>query len=223
MSRANYSFDFGNVHCIVLDANLYMDWTNAALCEWLEDDLRSAHKAKWKIVVWHQPPFNSDAKYRLDERMCVVSPLLEKYGVDLVFNGHCHLYERSFPMRVRLEGEPKEALNDDGTVDGTICLDKKFDGLNNREPKGIIYVVTGAGGRPADDDHKPVIQPFTARLIAERNSFTMCDVAGDKLTMRQISTKGEVLDQIVIEKSASQPLKLLEGGCCLSTCQSPAA
>jgi hypothetical protein len=201
LTKANYSFDFGNVHCIVLDANKYMNWTTPALYDWLKKDLESASAATWKIVIWHQPPFNSDAKYCRDERMSVLSPLLEHYGVDLVFNGHCHFYERSHPIRVKLDGEPAAALNLDGTVNGTIYLDKSFDGVTNQNPDGIIYVVTGAGGRPSDDDHKPVDMPFMAKLVHTINSFTMCDVDGSTLTLRQLGVDGQELDRITISKT----------------------
>jgi 3',5'-cyclic AMP phosphodiesterase CpdA len=199
LSKVNYSFDFGNVHCVVLDANKYMDWTSPDLRQWLKDDLASAHAATWKIVIWHQPPFNSDAKYHSDERMAVVSPILEQYGVDLVFHGHCHFYERSYPIRVKLDGTPKAASNEDGTVNGTIYLDKEFDGAEKRNPNGIIYVVTGAGGHPASGDHMPIDMPFAAKVITG-NSFTMLDVNGGTLTMRQVSVDNKLLDQIIVQK-----------------------
>ena len=201
LKKANYSLDFGNVHLTVLDANKYMNWTAPALYDWVKKDLESASNATWKIVVWHQPPFNSDPKYCHDERMSVLSPLLEEHGVVFVFNGHCHFYERSFPISVKLKGEPAQALNLDGTVNGTVYIDKKFDGVNNCEPNGIVYVVTGAGGRPSDDDHKPIDMPFAAKLIHDINTFTMVDVDGETLTMRQMGVDGKELDRIVIRKA----------------------
>jgi 3',5'-cyclic AMP phosphodiesterase CpdA len=201
LSKANYSFDFGNVHCVVLDANKYMDWTSPDLRQWLKDDLESAHGATWKIVVWHQPPFNCDAKYHTDERMAVISPILEQYGVDLVFHGHCHFYQRTYPISVKLEGTPKAASNIDGTVNGTIYLDKEFDGVEKRSPNGIIYVVTGAGGHPASGEHMPIDMPFAAKVITG-NSFTMLDVDGGTLTLRQMSVDNQLLDQVILSKEA---------------------
>jgi 3',5'-cyclic AMP phosphodiesterase CpdA len=198
LSKANYSFDFGNVHCVVLDANKYMDWTSPELRQWLKNDLESA-LASWKIVVWHQGPFNSDAKYHSDERMAVISPILEQYGVDLVFHGHCHFYQRNYPIRVKLDGTPKQASNLDGTVNGTILIDKEFDGIEKRTPNGIIYVVTGAGGHPASGEHMPIDMPFAAKVITG-NSFTMLDVDGANLTLRQMSVDNKVLDQITLSK-----------------------
>ena len=206
LMKANYSLDFGSVHLTVLDANKYMNWSAPALYDWLKKDLESSD-ATWKIVVWHQPPFNSDPKYHTDERMSVLSPLLEEHNVVLVFNGHCHFYERSFPISVKLDGEPAQAQNLDGTVKGTAYLDKGFDGVTSCVPQGVIYVVTGAGGRPSDDDHRPISMPFAAKLVNEINSFTMVDVDGETLTLRQLGVDGNELDRIVIRKAKAAAVK----------------
>src|SRR6185503_10559530 len=39
---ANYSFDFGNAHWTVIDGNVYMDWTDAGLRNWLARDIAHA-------------------------------------------------------------------------------------------------------------------------------------------------------------------------------------
>src|SRR5262249_17039034 len=39
---ANFSFDYGNSHWTILDANTYMDWNNPSLREWLRKDLEAA-------------------------------------------------------------------------------------------------------------------------------------------------------------------------------------
>src|SRR5579863_3277027 len=55
---ANFSFDYGNSHWTVLDANTYMDWSNPSLREWMAKDLAAAHSATWRFVAFHQPGFN---------------------------------------------------------------------------------------------------------------------------------------------------------------------
>ena len=46
----NFSFDYGNAHYLVLDANAYMDWTDEKLRAWLEEDLKTASQATWRIA-----------------------------------------------------------------------------------------------------------------------------------------------------------------------------
>jgi hypothetical protein len=54
---ANFSFDYGNAHWLVLDSNPYADWTASELREWVERDLASARNATWRFVAFHHPGF----------------------------------------------------------------------------------------------------------------------------------------------------------------------
>jgi hypothetical protein len=79
-------------------------------------------------------------------------------------------------------------------------------------PDGVLYIVTGAGGAGAYDpdqtDNQPTWQPFTTKMVSDVYSFTLVDVDGRRLTMKQISEHGEELDRIVVTKpypGASRP------------------
>ncbi|KAL6008394.1 Purple acid phosphatase 15 [Asimina triloba] len=67
--------------------------------KWLERDLSSVNRSvtPWLVANWHPPWYNSyRAHYREAECMRVeMEELLYSYGVDIVFNGHVHAYERS--------------------------------------------------------------------------------------------------------------------------------
>ncbi len=89
-----YSFKKGNVTFFALDSN-YMDATQL---DWLQKQL-DATTTPWKICFFHHPLY-SDGRYHgpdLDLRH-VLSPILEKYGVNVVFSGHEHVYERIKPQ-----------------------------------------------------------------------------------------------------------------------------
>jgi len=91
-----YSFDYGNSHFIALDSNKEYE-PNTEQYDWLKNDLKNA-KAQWKFVFFHHPPYSSGFhKSSLDVRD-VLTPLFRKYGVDIVFNGHDHFYERTYPI-----------------------------------------------------------------------------------------------------------------------------
>ncbi|HEX2871166.1 MAG TPA: metallophosphoesterase, partial [Polyangiaceae bacterium] len=80
-----YSFDWGNVHFVGLDT----EQTGDAEAAWLDEDLKQ-NELPWTIVFAHRPPYSSgehgsDAAFR---RYFV--PVLEKYQVPLVLNGHDH-------------------------------------------------------------------------------------------------------------------------------------
>jgi hypothetical protein len=96
---ANFSFDFGNSHWTVLDANSYVDWTNRDLQAWVAADLAASRAARWRFVALHQPGFNSARKHADEQNIRLLSGVFEAGKVDVVFCGHVHNYQRSFPVR----------------------------------------------------------------------------------------------------------------------------
>ena len=90
-----YTYKKGNVRFFVLNSN-YMDPKQSA---WLETQLRDAGKGDWKICYFHHPLYSS-AKFHgpAVELRQVLEPLFIKYGVDAVFAGHDHVYERVHPQ-----------------------------------------------------------------------------------------------------------------------------
>jgi predicted phosphodiesterase len=85
-----YVFKKGDVAFFVLDSN-YMDPTQLS---WLEQNLKQSN-AKWKIAYFHHPLYNDGRNHGadLDLRSQLV-PLFQRYGVNVVFSGHEHVYER---------------------------------------------------------------------------------------------------------------------------------
>lgn len=198
---ANFSFDYGDVHWTVLDANRYMDWNDPALREWVRTDLKKAEKAKWRFVGFHQPGFNSSEAHFGEQQMRVVADLFEEGKVDLVLNGHVHNYQRSFPIRFAVApGQKSEGKK----VDGTWTLDKNFDGKTKTKPAGVIYLVTGAGGaglyNVQQQTQPETWQSFTEKFIADTHSLTVIDVDGKRLTVQQVAKDGKILDTFTITK-----------------------
>lgn len=203
----SYSFDWGNSHWVVLDTwNPHIDWTDPALRDWLKSDLESARGATWKIVSSHMPPFNSSTKYPQGEKMRVIADIFEAAGVDIVFSGYAHSYQRTYPLRFRPASPPTGPIADPAhKVPGTFTFDKKFDGQRHTQPDGVVYVVSGCGGNrffhsPEQTDQPSTWQPFTARYHASLHQFTQLDFDGRKLTARQISLEGDELDQFTLTK-----------------------
>ncbi len=194
---ANFSFDYGNGHWTVLDANATVDWTNRELQEWVAADLTAAKAAAWRFVSFHQPGFNSSKTHFDEQYMRILAPLFEAGHVDIVFNGHVHNYQRSYPLRFLPGPEhhaappTAEAKADDRStkrhVDGKLTVDKKFDGNIDTTPDGVIYLVTGAGGQrlynPEQQDDPASWQEFTYKHISKVHSLTVVDVEGRTVTV----------------------------------------
>ena len=158
--QSNYSFDYGNAHFLYLDANphLFNDnlpSTNAynaappvftayptALGQWVINDLDSS-QALWKIVVYHQPAFSSGDATIVNNQMRAVAKLLEDHGVNVVFNGHEHNYQRTLPIR-----STSRTAGPVSTTAGSpaVYVDQNFDGVSKNVPDGVLYIVEGAGG-----------------------------------------------------------------------------
>ncbi|KAM7253315.1 hypothetical protein ACFE04_025933 [Oxalis oulophora] len=97
-SALYYSFDAGGIHFIMLGAYVAYD-KSADQYKWLMRDLASVDRevTPWLVATWHAPWYSTyKAHYREVECMRVaMEELLYQYGVDLVFSGHVHAYERS--------------------------------------------------------------------------------------------------------------------------------
>ncbi len=96
-----YSFRQGDAEFFCLDVESSPFGEDSEQYRWLEEGLRTS-TAAWKFVTVFEPPFTSENSNVVEQ--LVLSPLFEKYGVDVVFSGHEHLYERSKP--IRLSGPP---------------------------------------------------------------------------------------------------------------------
>ncbi len=95
-SEYYYSVNYGNAHCITL--NTEMDLYGVQ-CDWLIDDLTTTDNntaIDWIFVSLHRPPYSSrDSQMDVRDAWC---PLFETYGVDIVFAGHDHNYQRTIPI-----------------------------------------------------------------------------------------------------------------------------
>ena len=90
-----YTFKKGDVEFFVLDST-YMTPEQA---EWLDKELGNS-TARWKIAYAHHPLYSSGKKHGSEEDFrAVVEPLFLKHGVNVVFAGHEHFYERLHPQK----------------------------------------------------------------------------------------------------------------------------
>ncbi len=87
-----YSFTYGNCFFLALDSNDRLD----EQVQWARRQLAAVPaNIKWRIAFFHHPPFGSarGINETMVEKFVAV---LEEGGVDVVFGGHDHVYERSY-------------------------------------------------------------------------------------------------------------------------------
>jgi 3',5'-cyclic AMP phosphodiesterase CpdA len=90
-----YTYTRNNVRFVALDSTQL----DAKQVQWLEATLGAA-KEPWKICYFHHPLYSNAARHgsSVDLRV-VLEPIFVKYGVNVVFSGHDHVYERVKPQK----------------------------------------------------------------------------------------------------------------------------
>lgn len=140
-----YSFTWGNVACIAIDANDLSEeiatnkgYSNGAQLAWLTDRLatyRADKSVDFIVAYFHHCAFSTSNTHGSDNGVrTALAPLFQQYGVDLVLQGHNHQYERTNPLK---DGKSTRDAVDMGTV--------------YPETDGPTYVLVGSGGRPHYD------------------------------------------------------------------------
>jgi 3',5'-cyclic AMP phosphodiesterase CpdA len=94
MPGPRYRRKVGSVELFVLNSNA----VDEAQTRWLAGALRSS-RARWKIAVFHHPPFTCGAYRAHPAVLARWVPLFERYRVRLVLSGHDHNYQRFTPRR----------------------------------------------------------------------------------------------------------------------------
>jgi acid phosphatase type 7 len=162
-STKRYSFDWGNTHFVALDSELYHSDRGSSHEEqrdFLDQDLASARK-RWKVAFLHRSPYGSsrqggDEKVRED-----LEPLFVKYGVDLVFSGHDHVYERTVPVEgvtYVVSGGGGRRLYRAGQGELTACSKSAHHAVLVRvDGRRLLLEAVEAGGKVVDrfDFYKP--------------------------------------------------------------------
>jgi uncharacterized repeat protein (TIGR01451 family) len=163
----------------------------SVLRDWLINDLDSSAQP-WKIVVFHQPAFSSGNSTLRNSQMRAIAKFLEDHGVNMVFNGHEHNYQRTNPLRANsnVAGAPV------ATGNPAVSIDTAFDGIKQTVPDGVLYLVEGAGGdRDFDGNMGPargsglgVDQDDSATGTATLSGFTFPNGPGSWLDTNLTST-----------------------------------
>lgn len=204
-TEAYYSFDYANIHFVVLDSYETDRSVGSAMLTWLENDL-AATTQDWLVAFWHHPPYtkgshNSDIEGRLIEMRERALPILESYGVDLVLSGHSHSYERSFLIDSHYgtsDTFSSSMLIDGGSgrEDDTGVYQKMVPGSAN---EGAVYAVAGSSGKIGGGALDHPVMFFGLRALGSM----VIDINGDRLDAVFVDDTGIQLDYFTIRKGLS--------------------
>lgn len=223
-----YSFDYGNVHVVSLDSQLSArdEQQRLTMRKWLVSDLLN-NDLDWTIIIFHHPVYtkgshDSDtiaaSQLGIDQPIINLrhefTPIFENYGVDLVFSGHSHSYERSW----YLHGHRGDASDFNSTQHAELNVEGKpasgfgketyqqFSTSSQRDNR-VVYTVAGSSGHVSTGggelNHPAhAIQQNDPQLrhgLAEQGSVVV-DANQNELIARFINEKGVILDTVVIQR-----------------------
>lgn len=178
-----YYVDYHGVRFIVLDGTSAIDLgTMRQQTAWLDATL-AASKAKWNVVLFHQPVFTCARPKDTPAIKANWKPIFEARNVDLVLQGHDHCYSR-------LTSEASAKSRTDGSVQGPVYLvsvtGSKMYGLNNRA------------------------RTQTDRTAEATELYQIIDVDGNNLKFRTYTASGKLYDGFNLSKAANGRNRLSE-------------
>lgn len=207
-TEAYYSYNYGNIHFVVLNSHDIPRGPTDAMLTWLQQDL-AANTLPWTIAFWHHPPYskgshNSDTDGIMTEMRQNALPILEGAGVDLIFSGHSHSYERSF----LLDGHYSQSLNlitdnilngGSGRADGDGAYTKATYGAAAHQ--GAVYVVAGSSSITSGG---PLNHPAMYVSLNVLGSVVL-DVNGNQADVKFLDDFGNVRDYFTLLKGVGGP------------------
>lgn len=210
-----YSFDYANVHVVSLDSQLSIrdDDQRAAMLQWLIDDL-SANSLDWTIVIFHHPPYtkgshdSDDELFDIDQPIFAIreefTPVFEDYGVDLVYSGHSHIYERSVylsdhtGLSSTYDADTNAELNDDGEPASGQDDQQYTQVTRSGADDKVVYTVAGNGGKVTTLSEG---YPHPAHFFSDLTvGSVVIDVNDAQLTASFINAEGAVLDYFTMTR-----------------------
>jgi hypothetical protein len=226
-----YSANYGNVHLVSLDGQLSNadDDQREAMRQWLISDL-SSNALDWTIVIFHHPPYskgenhNSDSEQREIDMREHFTPVFEDYGVDVVYSGHAHSYERSYYLtdHTGLANTFDPAIHAELNAAGEPATGQGAEEYSQVSPGSnaddkAVYTVAGSSGKADELDPCP-IDPVTGEepelgctrsdwLLHPAHYFSVAikgsvvvDATATSLRSRFVDVNGDVIDEFTINR-----------------------
>jgi hypothetical protein len=182
-----YTLVYHNLRIIGLNSNTEIDRQAA----WL-DDVLAKNSSPWVVCTFHHPVF-STAKDRDNPKVRAAwKPVLDKYRVDLVLQGHDHTYGRTGLDTPSADVE---------TVANVPTGVNKIDAQT-----GTVYVVSVSGPKMYNLDRKD----FMKRAAEDTQLYQIIHIDGGTLRYEARTAIGEVYDAFVLKKRPGQINELIE-------------
>ena len=183
MPGQSYYLDYQGVRFIALDVNAFSEEGFDAAArkrvtekevEWVTGVLRD-NPNRWTIVVQHQGIYAITSGREYAAMRAALAPLYEKYHVDMVLQGHDHVYART------------HKIAQDRIVDASA--------------PGVVYVISVSG--PKMYKTQKVNSQYMAKMIENEQFYQIVDVSPDRLVLTAYSIDGAVVDGFELRKDGT--------------------
>ena len=170
-----YSVEYQDILVLVLNSTGQLEEQT----EYIREKLTKSD-AKWKIVTNHHSVFSPAEGRDFEYARKVWKPLFEKYGVDLVLNGHDHTYARGHtPVK-------SQNVNESGIFK-------------------TLYVTSVSGPKQYKLDKDQIknyeIDGYKSDKMGEETQFfQVINIDSNKLTYSAYTTLGDLYDRAIITK-----------------------
>ena len=204
-TEAYYSFDYANIHFIVLESYETDRSIGSAMYNWALMDIQNTTQ-DWIVAFWHHPAYskgshNSDTETELIEMRENFVPMLEENGVDLVMSGHSHSYERSYFVNGHYGNsttfdQQVHTVGTNGYGDGQIG----GDGYYNKDVcfPGSVYITTGSAGKKSGGSFDHPIFNYAASSLGS----AVLEINGDQMDVKFVRETGAIDDFFTIKKGS---------------------
>ncbi|MGY0491596.1 purple acid phosphatase family protein [Streptomyces sp. WG-D5] len=220
-----YSFTYGNVGVVALDANdvsyeitANKGYTDGKQTTWLDrrlGELRARDEIDFVIVFFHHCAYSTSTHASDGGVRDAWVPLFAKHQVDLVINGHNHVYERTDAIRGAGNGEVGKPVPVGASTDPT--------------RDGIVYVTAGGAGKDLYGFGPGVKDSYEGNVVDRESivtfhwtksrlpdpdtvewsrvrytgfSFLAVEVEKDRMTVSALAESGERIDHFEVKRGS---------------------
>ena len=147
-----YSFNYQNVHFVAMSTEIPYE-KDSKQYDFVKNDLQktvSNSSIDWIVVFYHRIAYGSPSLvHPIKAIRDTYHPLFEKYGVDLILQGHAHNYQRTYPIKFNADASVMPIIVDKNTTD-------------YYNPGAQIFAIVGTGGAPDSHNFTGPAAPYTA-------------------------------------------------------------
>ncbi len=202
-----FTTTYHNLRIIGLNSNEM----HAEQARWLESVL-ARNESEWVVCTFHHPVFSTGKDRDNPELRALWKPILDKYKVDLVLQGHDHTYGRT-GFRVPAASAKRQSFDTVLTTVGN-QIKRVSVGDTNRpvgvtrvdEEFGTVYVVSVSGPKMYNNTR----YPFMKRIAEDTQLYQVIHIDGSRLKYEARTALGELYDAFELHKRDGQINNLVE-------------